>query len=30
MATRNGHVQIKDLIKQGKLTEEKSYKQGFL
>jgi hypothetical protein len=30
MATRNGYVQIKDLIKQGKLTEEKSYKQGFL
>ena len=26
MATRNGHVQIKDLIKQGKLTEEKSSK----
>lgn len=30
MATKAGYIQIKDLIKQGRLTEEKSYKQGFL
>ena len=30
MSTKNGYVQISDLIKQGKLSEEKSYKQGFL
>lgn len=30
MSTRNGHIQVCDLIKQGKLSEEKSYKQVFL
>ena len=30
MSTKNGYVQISDLIKQGELSEEKSYKQGFL
>lgn len=30
MATKNGLVQVADLIKQGLLSEERSFKQGFL
>lgn len=30
MATRKGYMQICDLIKQGKLSEEREYNQGFL
>lgn len=30
MATRNGLVQIKDLIKNGELSENHSYSHGFL
>lgn len=30
MATKAGFVQIKDLIKQGLLSEDRDYEQGFL